>query len=355
MRRDQTLAGAWSQFVLRGLQSCGLDVRAICQRAGLVYAQLDDPDARVPRDASGLVWREAARMTGDPRLGLHAAMRMPLGLNNLLAHLVMVSPTLLDGFQRVRRYQRALTHANVLSLAPRGDTVAMILTRVDGDLPVTRHEIEFQAALLARFGGFVLGETWRLAAVRFEHAAPPGGSGEHAAAFGCPVHFGARENALVVPREVLAAPSPHHSPMMMRVLEAEAAAAVARLDAPSMAGEVRARLRDGRRCRSCDVGIIASELHVSVRTLQRRLGEEGTRFRDVLDAVRRDVALALLADGAGLEAVARAVGFSGPRALIRATRRWTGLTPDALRGTAAAGAAWRPGSPKLAPPFARLR
>jgi hypothetical protein len=67
---------------------------------------------------------------------------------------------------------------------------------------------------------------------------------------------------------------------MMRVLEAEAAALVQRLDAPSMAGEARARLRDGQRCRSCDVSTMASELHVSVRTLQCRLGEEGTRFSD---------------------------------------------------------------------------
>ena len=331
MRRDLTLAGAWTQFVLRGLESCGLDVRAICQRSGLAYAELDDPDARVPRDASGMVWREAARTSGDPSLGLHAAMRMPLGLNNLLAHLVMVSPTLLDGFHRAGRYQRTLTHANVLSVHPRGDTVALVLTQIDGDLPVTRHEIEFQAGTIARFGAFVLADAWRLAAVHFQHHAPPGGNGEHVAAFGCPVHFGMHENALIVPVEVITHPSPHRSAAMMRVLEEEAAALVQRLDAPSMAGEVRARLRDRQRCRSCDVDTIASELHLSVRTLQRRLGEEGTRFSDVLDMARRDLALELLAEGATLERTARAVGLSGRRALIRATKRWTGMTPDALR------------------------
>src|SRR5215831_4552631 len=206
MRRDLTLAGAWTQFVLRGLASCGLDVRAICQRAGVVYAELDDPDARVPRDASGLVWRCAARMSADPSLGLHAAMRMPIGLNNLLAHLVMVSPTLLDGFQQAGRYQRVLTHGNVLSVRSRGAGVALVLNRIDGDLPVTRHEIEFQAGTLARFGAFVLADAWKLAAVHFEHLAPPGGTAEHVAAFGCPVRFGMAENALLVPLEVAALP-----------------------------------------------------------------------------------------------------------------------------------------------------
>lgn len=331
MRRDMTLAGAWTQFVLRGLDACGLDVRAICQRCGLAYAELDDPDARVPRDASGLVWREAARVSDHPRLGLDAAMRMPIGLNNLLAHLVMVSPTLLDGFQRAGRYQRTLTHANVLSVRAHGDAVALVLARVDGDLPVTHHEIEFQAGLLARFGSFVLGDAWRLAEVRFEHPTPPGGRAAHEAAFGCTVRFAASENALVVPYEVIALPSPHHSPGMMRTLEAEVAAVADRLGAPTTTAEVRVRLRDGQRCRTCDVATIASELHVSVRTLQRRLGEEGTRFSDVLDMARRDLALELLADGATLERTARAVGLSGARALIRATRRWTGQTPDALR------------------------
>ena len=317
--------------MLRGLESCGLDVRALCQRVGLAYAELDDPDARVPRDASGMVWREATRTAGDPRLGLHAAMRMPLGLNNPLAYLVMVSPTLLDGFARAGPYQRALAHGNVMSLAPRGDAVAMLLTRVDGDLPVTRNEIEFMIGVLARFGAFVLSDAWRLAAIHFEHDAPPGGSGEHVAAFGCPVLFGMDENALVVSREVMTHRSPHHSPRMMRVLEAEAATLVARLDAPSMAGEVRARLRAGRRCRVCDASTIAQELHVSLRTLQRRLSDEGTRFSAVVDMVRRDVALELLAEGMTVERTARAVGFSGSRALIRATKRWTATTPDVLR------------------------
>jgi AraC-like DNA-binding protein len=331
MRKDLTLAGAWTQFVLRGLDACGLDVRAICQRCGLAYAELDDPDARVPRDASGLVWREAARTTRDPRLGLNAAMRMPIGLNNLLVHLVMVCPTMLDGFERAARYQRTLTHANVLSVRPQGDSVALLLTRVDGDLPVTHHEIEFQAGLLARFGAFVLGDAWRLSTVRFEHAAPPDGRDAHEQAFGCRVEFGAHDNALVVPYDVITLPSPHHSPGMMRTLEAEVAALAERLGTPSMTAEVRARLRDGRRCRTCDIATIASELHVSVRTLQRRLDEEGTRFSDVLDMVRRDVALELLAEGATLERAARAVGLSGARALIRATKRWTGHAPGAAR------------------------
>jgi AraC-like DNA-binding protein len=319
MRRDLKLAGAWTQFVLRGLEGCGLDVRALCQRCGLAYAELNDPDARIPRDASGMIWREAVQMARDPLLGLHAAMRMRLGLNNLLAHLVMVSPTLLDGFQRAARYQRALTHANVLSLARRGEGVAMVLARVDGDLPVTYHEIEFMAGVLARFGTFVLAGTWRLAGVHFQHEAAPGGNDEHVAAFGCPVHFGSDENALLVPLEVITQPSPHRSPAIMRVLEAEATRLVQRLDTPSMGGEVRARLRDGSRFRSSDVNTVARELHLSVRTLQRRLSEEGTRFSDVLDMVRRDVALELLAGGATIERTARSVGLSGSRALIRAS------------------------------------
>ena len=121
------------------------------------------------------------------------------------------------------------------------------------------------------------------------------------------------DNALLVPYDVITLPSPHHSPGMVRTLEAEVAALAERLGTPSMTAEVRARLRDGRRCRTCDIATIASELHVSVRTLQRRLGEEGTRFSDVLDMARRDVALELLAEGATLERTARAVGLSGGR------------------------------------------
>ena len=77
---------------------------------------------------------------------------------------------------------------------------------------------------------------------------------------------------------------------------------------------------------------VARRLGLSVRTLQRRLGEQRTVFKTLVEDVRRELALRYLADGrTRLTDVAFLVGYSELSAFGRAFKRWTGSTPHAVR------------------------
>ena len=92
-------------------------------------------------------------------------------------------------------------------------------------------------------------------------------------------------------------------------------------------GQVLTRLvcRDGR---YPEVGEVASMLHVSERTLKRRLQDEGTSFQALLDQVRQRDAQQLLANPAlAIKQVAEAVGYSDPANFARAFAKWTGMSP----------------------------
>jgi AraC-like DNA-binding protein len=78
------------------------------------------------------------------------------------------------------------------------------------------------------------------------------------------------------------------------------------------------RIRD----RDVSLASVSRELAVSPRTLQRRLGEEGTSLREQTDAVRRRQATRLLAEGKSRLSVAMRLGYSDDRTLRRAMRRW---------------------------------
>jgi AraC-like DNA-binding protein len=76
----------------------------------------------------------------------------------------------------------------------------------------------------------------------------------------------------------------------------------------------------------------AKKLHVTARTLQRRLGEEGVSFGELLSEVRRTQAERLLArSDASLADVAEQVGYADTGAFARAFRTWTGTTPGKFR------------------------
>jgi AraC-like DNA-binding protein len=95
---------------------------------------------------------------------------------------------------------------------------------------------------------------------------------------------------------------------------------------------VRELLVDALEAGEPDVDAVADELAISGRTLQRRLRDEGTSFREVLATTRRDLAEALLATGVGsVTEIAHRLGFSETAAFSRAFRRWTGQSPATWR------------------------
>lgn len=84
---------------------------------------------------------------------------------------------------------------------------------------------------------------------------------------------------------------------------------------------------------------VAAELGMSARTLRRRLHQQGTTYREVVDDARRRVALstleATLEAAPPLRELAFRLGFSHSSALCRAFRRWTGATPMRFRSSLA--------------------
>jgi AraC-like DNA-binding protein len=77
---------------------------------------------------------------------------------------------------------------------------------------------------------------------------------------------------------------------------------------------------------------VASSMHMSARTLQRRLEDEGTRFGEVLEEVRARLARTWLRDPSlGLSEIAARLGFADLATFSRAFKRWTGMPPGQWR------------------------
>jgi AraC-like DNA-binding protein len=77
---------------------------------------------------------------------------------------------------------------------------------------------------------------------------------------------------------------------------------------------------------------IADALHLSRRSLQRRLKEEGTSYTQVLDETRRQLAAQYVRHSRlSINEITYLLGFSEPSNFSRAFRRWTGASPTAYR------------------------
>lgn len=83
---------------------------------------------------------------------------------------------------------------------------------------------------------------------------------------------------------------------------------------------------------------VARALHLSTRSLHRRLAEEGTSFRQIRERLRRDQALQRLENtNESVAGIAEALGYSEPSAFFRAFVGWTGVAPTSYRKRATEG------------------
>ena len=274
-----------------------------------------------------------ARARGDESFGLtiaRAALTAQLGF---FGHLVWLAPTLGESIARAVRFYGLISERATIDLVVKGDR-ARVTQRLEQGAPHGGVLTEYLFASLVLRGERATGRPLTIRGVRFVHG--PRDPSPYVALFGAPVAFGASLDTIDVARSDFDLPLATADATTAALLE-ERARAMARTLSPrdpfldDVRRAILKRLEAHDPLRASLPGL-AKDLALSVRTLQRRLGEHATSHRDLLDDVRREVAVQLLGGHAKpVVEVAYTLGFATPQAFHKAFHRWTGKTPGELR------------------------
>lgn len=317
--------------IVSGLRESGYDAAPILAAVGIDDATLDDPDGRVPTSVVMALLARAVEHTGDPNLGLHLAEHAALGSFDVHFYAMASSPTLGAAYERLCRYQRLIHETNRVDLEIREGSV-VLRHQLAGGKAAPRQTAEFLLTAWVRAGRVVTSVDWAPDEVHFAHPAPRDCS-EHVRFFRGDVLFAMAENALVFPARLLDTPCTRADPALVGVLDRYAAERL--VQAPrtdSVADRVRSVLSDELRGGEPTAARLAGRLKMSVRSLNRVLAAEGTSYREILDALRRELAERHLAGGhLSIGEVGYLLGFSELSSFHRAFKRWTGRTPARFR------------------------
>lgn len=301
------------------------------RQLGLDFAALDDPDARFPQDSMTRLWQLAVELSGNHAIGLNMARVVRPASFHVVGYALMSSRTLAEGFQRLVRYQRIIAESSDLSFRLEADGYALVLT-VHGDhLPPTRHSAEASLACALALCSWLSGRAIQPRRVLIQGPQPKDIE-PYKVAFHSPLLFGAPHDALVLERADMEAPLPTANEAMATLHDRFAGEYLARFSESRVTHRARQVL-----CRILPEGepkreAVAQALHLSQRTLQRRLQEEGTSFQTLLDDTRRELAEQYLAQpGMTLLETAYLLGFADPSNFYRAFRRWFDATPSEYR------------------------
>jgi AraC-like DNA-binding protein len=276
------------------------------------------------------------------RLCVVSAYARAIGIDDLgaLGLAIKTAPTLRASLQRVERYFRLLTDTAVYRLDEDGAAPRLVLNGGAADLVWLQLRAECALAAFARHMGASAAGPLGLRQVTFRHACR-GAKAGYAAAFGCPVVFGAEADALVFEPAALERRNRLSDGALSSFLTAHLDGALAATrPEPSLRAQVLRRLEADLSTGIPQAAALARDLGLSERTFFRRLAEEGYGYRDLVTEAQHQLARRLLrGSGCSIAEIAFLTGFAEQSAFSRAFKRWEGEAPAQYRARPRAGLA----------------
>lgn len=332
MRTEATTLGTWVKAIGRTLEAAGCDSAALLAQAGLDLKSLDGPNVRCPLTHTERLWRIAVAATGDPALGIKVASHIKQTTFHALSYGLSASSTLKEAFERAQRFCHVASDAIEYEFSHIGDEYHFVIE------PAPRVADESVDALVAaylRMCRSLLGHDYSPLRIEFRRARPAK-IDDFESLLRTPLTFGAAQTRLVFDVASIERPLDGGNPELARHNDAIALQYLAQLERGNIQWKVREVLTEQLAHGEPSQEDIAGFLNMSARTLQRKLGDCGVKYKEILDETRRALALAYLsAPRHSVSEVTYLLGFSAGSSFTRAFRRWTGQSPSDWRSSAA--------------------
>jgi AraC-like DNA-binding protein len=320
-------------FARQLLDRSGLDERA--RRACLAHAGvpadlLDAKQARATTDQFAALYRLVVDRVGDESPGMFSRPLRP-GTLKFLALSTVQAPTLVIALHRFTQFFRLVLDDLHFDLMSTPGRISVVLRPRTNAVREQRFTQEVMLKLVHGIASWLAGQKIPLAGVDLAFAAPSYAT-DYVYLYPGPAHFDQADTVIHFDRHWLEGPVRQHAGTIRSFLSrAPADWMFASFAERLISHRVREHL-ENRLHRVIKLEEIAAALLMSNRTLTRRLDDEGTSFQVIKDELRRDVAIALLAQTSLSPAeIGAKTGFEDPTTFYRAFKRWTGCSPGVYR------------------------
>lgn len=318
-------------LIEQGLRACQVDPRPLFNQVGIDISEVSRPDKRFQTTRLQALWQLAVEATGDECFGLRLSeLTQPSALQGL-GFAWLASDTLRDGLNRLVRFSRLVNAIIDVKLVDIDQSVDLVITGPEKWPNFVHAAADMGMASFLRMCRITAGMSLNPEVVYLQRPKPDCHE-VFETLFRAPVHYSAKTNRLRFQASDLDTPLPTPNPELARLNDQTVIDYLARYDHDSTAMQVRSRIIELLPDGTPHQDNIANALHLSLRSLQRRLKQEGTSFKGLLEETRRELALHYIRETyRPIGEITYLLGFSEPSNFTRAFRRWTGMAPAEFR------------------------
>lgn len=325
-----TTIASYSLAIRKALEANGYDASDVFEAAGVHHTPSHDPLERLTTNQVAALFRESVKLSNNPAFGLTVARFMHPSSIHALGYALLASSTMRDACERLVYYFRIASSQGVYRIEETEDRFALILElSVEG---VASETIDTWNAFLIRLFRMIHSPDFAPLSVKLTRPQPEGYEALYKRAFHAPVSFDAPYCEICLDRAVIDEPlmggnreiAGEHDRILQKY--------IAELDAEDVVNRVKRIILQKLPSENCTKQQVASELAMSQSALQQKLAALDTSFQDLLNEVRKSLALEYMEQSQiSITEMSFMLGFNDTSSFTRAFRRWTSKSPRDYR------------------------
>lgn len=314
------------------LKEHGVPVAAVLRKAGLPRDLFDQPRVLVSTEELFALWHAIEVVSSDPLMGIKLGVETKTERFHPMAIAALSTQNLVTATEHLARYKKLTAPEEILAKLGKEEFSIGFrwLLAVDAEPQVLTDYCFSWMISLARHGTGT-----QLTPLRVEYVQQRPNLRVLERSFGCKAVGGASRNAIVFRASDATAPFVTRNVELLELLAPQFEEQLRQYkEEDSFIELVRRAIQDRLTGQRPSIDVISEALHMSPRTLQRRLQGSGSSFQRVLDEARHQMARYYLSNSVfELNEAAYLLGFEDPNSFGRAFRAWEGVPPSDWRET----------------------
>ena len=332
MKGYDDVIGGWVVALYKALLWKGSKPFELLKQSNIDLDELANVGSRVPLNLCNKLYEQAVILTDDPLLPIRVSQCVVASSFHALGYSILASATLKDAFVRIVQYERVLSSACSLSLSQHNDSYYLELSLKSGDAD---QHIADQLELTMLLSIIKISRDLShpgVSPIRFYTTAKCTHRKQFEDYVGCEIEFSADNSMIIFDATCVEAKLPNFAPDL-KILSSQATDEyLAGLDRNNIVSQVRSQVSALLATGAPSIDTVAENLNFSQRSLQRKLNDSGTSYKNLVESIRESMAEQYLnQQHLSLGEISYLLGFANVANFSRAFKRWKGVSPGAYR------------------------